>query len=84
MITFVFPALWGQCENGTRGGFFPGELVLCQAYDNYTKFCVRGKRDFGYDIQDGAKTVEALPDVFRQVVEVFNVQVQGVLVVGSG
>ncbi|CAJ1446021.1 unnamed protein product, partial [Effrenium voratum] len=31
-----------------------------EAYDNYTKFCVRGKRDFGYDIQDGAKTVEEL------------------------
>ena len=29
-----------------------------QAYDNYTKFCTRGKRDLGYDIQDGEKTVE--------------------------
>lgn len=31
-----------------------------QAYENYTKFCTRGKRDLGYDIQDGEKTVEEL------------------------
>lgn len=29
-----------------------------EAYENYTKFCTRGKRDLGYDIQDGEKTVE--------------------------
>lgn len=31
-----------------------------QAYESYTKFCTRGKRDLGYDIQDGEKTVEEL------------------------
>ena len=31
-----------------------------EAYENYTKFCTRGKRDLGYDITDGEKTVEEL------------------------
>lgn len=35
-------------------------VAAAQAYDNYTKFCTRGKRDLGYDIQDGEKTVEEL------------------------
>lgn len=35
-----------------------GARSLCQAYVNYTRFCTRGKRDLGYDIKDGEKTVE--------------------------
>lgn len=31
-----------------------------EAYVNYTRFCTRGKRDLGYDIKDGEKTVEEL------------------------
>ena len=33
-----------------------------KAYENYTKFCTRGKRDLGYDIQDGEKTVEEMTE----------------------
>ena len=29
-----------------------------EVYENYTNFCTRGKRDLGYEIQDGEKTVE--------------------------
>jgi len=35
-------------------------VAAVKAYENYTKFCTRGKRDLGYDIQDGEKTVEEL------------------------
>jgi len=35
-------------------------VAATKAYENYTKFCTRGKRDLGYDIQDGEKTVEEL------------------------